>query len=69
MRTYKDKEELKDEINKSFEKYISEFDNIPESLKDKRIIQESDSEGKDEKERKTKDIWCKRQGGIGLCTK
>ena len=39
MRTYKDKEELKDEINKSFEKYISEFDNIPESLKDKRIIE------------------------------
>lgn len=39
LRTYKDKEELKDEINKSFEKYISEFDNIPESLKDKRIIE------------------------------
>ena len=39
MRTYKDKEELKNEINKSFEKYISEFDNIPESLKDKRIIE------------------------------
>ena len=33
MRTYKDKEELKNEINKSFEKYISE------SLKDKRIIE------------------------------
>ncbi|MGO1822162.1 MAG: ClbS/DfsB family four-helix bundle protein, partial [Ruoffia tabacinasalis] len=28
MRTYKDKEELKFEINKSFEKYISEFNNI-----------------------------------------
>ena len=39
MRTYEDKEELKDEINKSFEKYISEFDNIPESLKDKRITE------------------------------
>ncbi len=39
MRTYNDKEELKDEIYKSFEKYISEFDNIPESLKDKRIIE------------------------------
>ena len=39
MRTYKDKEELKNEINKSFEKYISEFDNIPESLKDKRVIE------------------------------
>ena len=36
LRTYKDKEELKNEINKSFEKYISEFDDIPESLKDKR---------------------------------
>nr|WP_039991205.1 ClbS/DfsB family four-helix bundle protein [Fusobacterium gonidiaformans] len=36
MRTYKDKEELKNEINKSFEKYISEFDDIPENLKDKR---------------------------------
>ncbi|HGD1930961.1 TPA: ClbS/DfsB family four-helix bundle protein [Streptococcus agalactiae] len=39
MRTYKDKEELKNEINKSFEKYISEFDDIPENLKDKRIIE------------------------------
>lgn len=38
LRTYKDKEELKNEINKSFEKYISEFDDIPENLKDKRII-------------------------------
>lgn len=37
MRTYKDKEELKSEINKSFEKYISEFDIIPEVLKDKRV--------------------------------
>ena len=37
MRTYKDKEELKSEINKSFEKYISEFDIIPEALKDKRV--------------------------------
>ena len=33
MRTYQDKAELKNEIDKSFEKYISEFDNIPESLK------------------------------------
>ena len=39
MRTYKDKEELKDEINKSFEKYISEFDNIPESLKENLAYQ------------------------------
>ncbi|EFV02873.1 hypothetical protein HMP0721_0070 [Pseudoramibacter alactolyticus ATCC 23263] len=37
MKIYKDKEELKSEINKSFEKYISEFDIIPESLKDKRV--------------------------------
>lgn len=37
MRTYKDKDELKFEINKSFEKYISEFNNIPESLKDKSV--------------------------------
>ncbi|EEX48738.1 ClbS/DfsB family four-helix bundle protein [Jonquetella anthropi] len=36
MRTYRDKEELISEINKAFEKYISESDNIPESLKDKR---------------------------------
>lgn len=37
MRTYQNKEELKAEIAKSFEKYISEFDGIPEELKDKRI--------------------------------
>lgn len=37
MRTYSNREELKAEINKKFEKYISEFDNIPENLKDKRI--------------------------------
>ena len=37
MRLYENKEELKTEINKTFEKYIAEFDNIPESLKDKRI--------------------------------
>ena len=28
MRTYNNKEELKAEINKAFEKYISEFDDI-----------------------------------------
>ncbi|MBU0278338.1 ClbS/DfsB family four-helix bundle protein [Gemella sp. zg-1178] len=39
MRVYKDKEELIAEINKKFEKYISEFDNIPESLKDKRVYE------------------------------
>ena len=37
MRAYKDKEELKSEIKTSFEKYISEFDSIPEPLKDKRV--------------------------------
>lgn len=37
LRTYNNKEELKAEINKAFEKYISEFDDIPEALKDKRI--------------------------------
>ncbi len=37
MRGYKSKEELKTEINNSFEKYISEFDDIPETLKDQSI--------------------------------
>lgn len=37
MRVYKNKEELKNEIKKTFDKYITEFDNIPESLKDKRV--------------------------------
>lgn len=37
MRSYANKEELKAEINKTFEKYIMEFDAIPESLKDKRV--------------------------------
>ena len=37
VRTYENKDELKNEINKSFAKYISEFDIIPESLKDKRV--------------------------------
>ena len=37
MRTYENKDELKREINKSFEKYISEFDDIPESLKDASV--------------------------------
>ena len=32
MRTYRDKEDLKNEIRQSFEKYISEFDTIPEAL-------------------------------------
>lgn len=37
MKKYANKEELKDAINNTFEKYISEFNNIPESLKDKRV--------------------------------
>lgn len=37
MRAYGNKEELKTEIKRTFERYISEFDDIPESLKDKRI--------------------------------
>lgn len=37
MRSYESKEELKNEIKKTFEKYISEFDDIPENLKDKRV--------------------------------
>ena len=37
MRAYENKEELKLEINKAFGKYISEFEDIPESLKDKRV--------------------------------
>ena len=37
MRSYESKEELKNEIKKTFGKYISEFDNIPEELKDKRL--------------------------------
>ena len=36
MRTYRDKEDLKNEIRQSFEKYISEFDTVPEALKDKK---------------------------------
>ena len=37
MRTYSNKKELKAEIEKKFEKYISEFDDIQEGLKDKRV--------------------------------
>ncbi len=39
MRTYRDKEELKAEIEKSYKKYISEFDSIPEALKDKNVAE------------------------------
>ena len=37
MRAYESKEELKNEIEKTFKKYILEFDSIPEELKDKRV--------------------------------
>ena len=37
MRTYKNKEELKKEINRTYTKYILEFETIPEELKDKRV--------------------------------
>lgn len=37
MKIYQDKSELKNEIKKTYEKYISEFNDIPETLKDKRI--------------------------------
>ena len=39
MRTYKDKAELKNEIDQSFETYISEFEDIPEALKDRRVFE------------------------------
>ena len=38
MKAYKNKEELKTKINETFGKYIVEFDNIPENLKDKRVV-------------------------------
>lgn len=41
MKQYTSKAELKDEIYKAYGKYISEFDNIPEELKD-HICQEVD---------------------------
>lgn len=37
MRTYSDKKELKEEVLKSYKKYIAEFNDIPEKLKDLRI--------------------------------
>ena len=37
MRTYENKEALKAGIQKAFEKYILEFEDIPENLKDKRV--------------------------------
>lgn len=39
MRKYENKEDLKLEIEKTFNKYISEFDDIPEDLKDKKIYE------------------------------
>ncbi|MDU4830870.1 MAG: ClbS/DfsB family four-helix bundle protein, partial [Clostridium perfringens] len=36
MRTYESKEELKKEIDKYYKRYIAEFDNIPNDLKDSR---------------------------------
>lgn len=38
MKTYENKEELKVEIKKAYGKYITEFEDIPESLKDKRCM-------------------------------
>lgn len=38
MRTYENKDELKNEINKSFAKYISEFNDIPEHLKIRELM-------------------------------
>ena len=46
MRTYENKDELKNEINKSFAKYISEFNDIPEHLKDKRINENRSNSGR-----------------------
>ncbi|MCS4486287.1 ClbS/DfsB family four-helix bundle protein [Staphylococcus americanisciuri] len=37
MRTYADKNELKEEVLKSYKKYIAEFNDIPENLKDFKI--------------------------------
>lgn len=36
MKQYTDKEELKEEIKKAYSKFITEFDNIPEDMKDSR---------------------------------
>ena len=36
MRTYNSKAELKEEIKKAYEKYIAEFSDIPNTLKDQR---------------------------------
>ncbi len=36
MKVYSSKEELKDEIKRTYSKFIAEFDNIPEDMKDLR---------------------------------
>ena len=36
MKVYGSKEELKEEIKKTYSKFIAEFDNIPENMKDLR---------------------------------
>lgn len=36
VRTYENKEELKSEVKRTYEKYIAEFESIPEELKDKK---------------------------------
>lgn len=39
MREYRNKAELISEIQLRYKKYIAEFENIPESLKNKRIAE------------------------------
>ena len=39
MKAYENKEELKAEIKRAYDKYIAEFEDIPESLKDKRCME------------------------------
>lgn len=39
MKTYENKEELKAEIKRAYDKYIAEFKDIPESLKDERCME------------------------------
>ncbi len=39
MKIYKSKDELKKEIEKSYKKYIDEFDDIPNKLKNKKNLE------------------------------
>ena len=39
MKAYENKEELKAEIKRAYDKYIAEFKDIPESLKDKQCME------------------------------